>query len=110
MRDIVAWNSSGATRDCRPDGNVVLKLLLMPKLSEKDEKTYNNILILLIWIGLMHELPTLVYALSYLLIKITAQSTDNSTHFMNVSINYYYYCYYSNICCIPTEVSILRRA
>lgn len=31
-RPTVALNSSGATRDCRPAGKFVLKLLLKPKL------------------------------------------------------------------------------
>lgn len=31
-RPTVALNSSGATRDCKPDGKFVLKLLLNPKL------------------------------------------------------------------------------
>lgn len=34
-RPTVALYSSGATRDCRPDGKFVLKLLLNPKLKEK---------------------------------------------------------------------------
>lgn len=36
-RPTVALNSSGATRDCRPDGKYVLKLLLNPKLKRMNK-------------------------------------------------------------------------
>lgn len=37
-RPTVALNSSGATRDCRAAGKFVLKLLLNPKLIDKNQK------------------------------------------------------------------------
>lgn len=38
IRATVAWYSSGATRDCSPDGNSPLKRLLRPKLKQHNIK------------------------------------------------------------------------
>lgn len=40
MRPIVALNSSGATRDTRPEGNSVLNRLLKPNLKKNTEYIY----------------------------------------------------------------------
>lgn len=46
-RPTVALYSSGATRDCRPDGKFVLKLLLNPKLQWKEKKNNFNFFMLI---------------------------------------------------------------
>lgn len=46
IRVIVAWNSSGATRDCKPEGNDALKLLLKPNLKKKLFDYYSSVLII----------------------------------------------------------------